>query len=67
MPEDYDRSDYLTPGQVARLWGSSPEAVRRAIREKRLPALVTPTGRYLVHKRDAKLRATGGAPRTTSE
>jgi excisionase family DNA binding protein len=62
MPDDYDRADYLTPGQVARIWGVTAEAVRLAIREGRLAALRTPTGRYLVHKRDVRLRRAGGSP-----
>jgi excisionase family DNA binding protein len=67
MPDDYDRSQYLTPSQVARLWGVSGDAIRKAIRNGRLPALRTPTGRLLIHKRDTRLKATGGPTQTTSE
>ena len=56
MTDDFDPADYLRPPEVALAWGWSPGSVRRAIRDGRLPALVTPNGRYMVHKRDAVLR-----------
>jgi excisionase family DNA binding protein len=61
MPEDYNPDDYLTAPEVARLWKISRQAVVEAIKRGSIPALQTPTGRYLIHKRDAALRPTGEA------
>jgi hypothetical protein len=59
MPDDYERDDYLTPRQVAELWGVTPQAVRIAIKQGRLKAIIVgPPGsrvpRYLIHKRDTR-------------
>jgi excisionase family DNA binding protein len=61
VPDDYDRKNYMTPGEVAYLWGVSPETVRRRIRRGQLPALKIPGGgppRYLIKRTDAALRPT---------
>lgn len=63
MPEDYSRTDYLTPAEVGQLWGITANAVRLAIHEQRIrpdDVLRTPTGRYLIHKRAARLQRPGG-------
>jgi hypothetical protein len=73
MPDDYDRADYLTPAQVAVIWGVTPDAVRHACRSGRIRgALRTPTGRWLVPKRSARLLsaadlATGGTDSTSEK
>lgn len=55
---DIERSEYMTPSQIARAWGVHPDLVRRMIRNRALSALATPTGRYLVHRHDvARVRA----------
>lgn len=56
MPE-FDHRHYLAPPEIARRWGVSGEAVRRMIRAGTLPALRTPSGRYLVHRDHAALRS----------
>jgi predicted transcriptional regulator of viral defense system len=65
MPSDYDRADYLTPTEVARMWGVTPSAVRKACQRPlgargHIPGVLrTPTGRYLIPRKSAALRPAG--------
>ncbi len=54
---EFDRSQYLTTGEVARLLGVSSESVRRWCTQAKVPALVTAGGMHLIHRDDVdKLR-----------
>jgi predicted site-specific integrase-resolvase len=54
---EYNREDYVTPPQVAQAWGVSRRSVQRMIQTGQLPALVLPSGRYLVHRKHLTLRS----------
>lgn len=58
--------EYLSTGEVAKVWGVTAETVRSWIKTGRLDAIVTPSGRFLVH-RDAAVRPTPGRFRTVTE
>lgn len=51
-----ERDNYLTPSQAGARMGVSGQTIRRWIKEKRIPAVLTLGGRYLIHKDDAVLR-----------
>lgn len=40
LPRKTDGSKYFTPGQIASRWAWHPESVRRAIRQRRIKAVV---------------------------
>lgn len=47
------RDDYLTPNEAGDRMGVSGQTVRRWAAGGLIPAIRTPSGRYLIHKRDA--------------
>lgn len=47
---EIDRTQYLTPVQVAALLHLSPETVRSWARNGRVRAVVLPGGRWLIHR-----------------
>jgi excisionase family DNA binding protein len=46
----YDRADWFSPERAGPLLGMSGQTVRRWIREGRITAVRTPSGRFLIHR-----------------
>ncbi len=49
-----DEVRYLTTGQAGRRWGVTSETVREWVRTGRVPAVRTPSGRFLIAERDVQ-------------
>ena len=66
LDSTFDPADHVRPSEIARAWGLSGESVRRMIRSGKLPAVVTPSGRYLVHRDHVVLRPAASPARGTA-
>lgn len=53
--DGFRREDYMTPPEMAKALGLSKNTVTSWVRTGRLPALVLPSGHYLVHRKYLKL------------